>query len=69
MGQHVALEPIAGATSRDEVTGHVRATARHGVDVVQRGDAGIEGAAAVHAAAAAIPHRRAFERALEVPGE
>ena len=62
--QHVALHPITRAACHDQVAWHVRATAREWVDVVDSGDSELERRAAIDAAAAAVAHHGALERAL-----
>jgi len=64
VGQHVALHSIAGRACHDEVAGNVRAAVCEWVDVVDGSDRKLQRSTAVHAAAAAVAHHRALERAF-----
>ena len=67
--QHVTLQSITWGTGADEVSRRVGAAVRHGMDVVERRFHRVEPVTAVHAATAAIAHRRALELSLVVPVE
>lgn len=62
--EHVAFHAITGATRHDEIARHVRASACKRVDVIDGSDGEVECRAAVDAAAAAVTHHRALERAF-----
>ena len=63
--EHVALEPITRPAGSDQVTGRVRPSLRHRVDVIQRRDVQRQWNGAIDAASAAITHGSVLESTLD----
>jgi len=63
--KHVALEPVTRPTGRDQVSGRVRPSLRHGVYVIERGNVQRQWDGAVDAASAAIAHGSVLEGTLD----
>ena len=66
VGEHVPFHSVTRRASRNKIPGGVRATPREGEDMIEGGRIEVEPRGAVDAAAAAVTHGSALERALDV---
>jgi hypothetical protein len=67
-GQEIAFEAIASRASEHDVAGHVCASARQRMNVIQRRKIEFKRRRAVDAAAAAVAHGRALDRSFLMSG-
>jgi hypothetical protein len=67
-GEQIAFQTIAARAGKDDVPGNVRAAARQWMYVVKRRKVELERRRAVHATAAAVAHRGAFDGSLLMSG-
>src|SRR4051812_46946668 len=66
--QHIAFQAIAATAGEDEVARDVCTAMRERVDVIERREIKLQWRCAIDAAAIAIAHRGALDRALLMPG-